>query len=672
MLIDRRVALLLGGAAEDDLAELLGSLLLVSVGRPWKPLASGLTDVSTTVGADAVLITGRVDDLVLRATLTPTGDRLAIRLDWRQGGDDVLRDVVLGLLLPAPAGARITIPQVIHHDNPSVDPERTVPHVGRGGFVTQTHRLPIPAVCAERAGEAVILAADVSSDALVGGWDGGSLGAASDPDRTVIIAAGGAIMFDGRPDVDYVHKQVITEHQAGYRDLQPGDQLRQGYLIERTRITPPGQGFRRLTAFADDLFPPGLPDAATTLSRGRTIELKTSALDARWFADGDVAGYLKFPAWGEPRNKPGRPDHDFLYGWTGQCLRLAWCDARLGLRNDEPERLRRCRQVVEFYLRGSATAVDGMRLNHYVHDDRRWGGFRLAGAPMISARAHGETLVDLAEITELFRDAGKIPNQDWIAAVVSGADFVLKTLTADGVVPIGWRTDGTPIQQRRGFAGVPAAHAVAWAHRLSGEQRFRDAAIELAEAYHRLPGPGFERPYAFATLDAACEDKESGLGYLRFLIMMHELTADARYLERACGVADWLLTWVYHWSPEQPAGSILERAGFRARGWPGVSVQNHHLDVYFPTHALWRLGRLTGQDRFCRWAIEVDVALRQGICTRPGEWGFEVAGEQTEAFFVTDWQQRGAANTWNPSWVIALPLWQALLLEADHVLDPVG
>lgn len=679
MLTEQRAALLLGGSAARPLTELLDGLLWVSAGRPWQLESAVLTGVTTRPVENGVIVSGQVGvprdpqaDLAVELTLRPAGDRMSIMIEWVNTGEHRLDDLALGLRLPAASGARLTIPQVIYHDNPSADPESTIPHVGRGGFVTQDHRLPVPAVCAERAGEALILAELPSTDDAPR-----SLGAMAG-DQTSIIAGSGVIMFDGVPDVDYVHKRRTAEHAAGYLTLPPGGRHRQQWLVERTRTTPPGQGFRQLIRLAEDLYPAPEPDdraKINRLSRDEAIQYKTAGLDARWYEDDDVAGYLKFPSWGEPRKDPNRPARDFLYGWTGQCLRLAWCDAKLGRRNHEQWRLDRCRRVVDFYLAGSSTGIHGLRWNHYVDGDGGvapvWDGFVRGGAPMISSRAHGETLVDLADIISVFTDAGEQVPESWTESVRAGADFVIKTRLRSGIVPIGWRPDGTGIEAERGFAGASAAQAVAAAARLTEDDHFRAPAIELTEAYHRLPGAGFERPYAFSTLDAACEDKESGMAYLQLLLASFELTGDRRMLDRAEAVADWLLTWVYHTSPAFPSGSMLAEAGFTARGWPGVSVQNHHLDVFFPTHDLWRLGKLTGQERFCRWAIEIDTALRQGICTAPGEWNFDVVGEQAEAFFVTDWQSRGAANTWNPSWVIALPLWNALLLEADDVLDPV-
>ena len=45
--------------------------------------------------------------------------------------------------------------------------------------------------------------------------------------------------------------------------------------------------------------------------------------------------------------------------------------------------------------------------------------------------------------------------------------------------------------------------------------------------------------------------------------------------------------------PEQDEDSPLQAAGFNAIGWPTVSVQNHHLDTFFPTYELLSFGLTT-------------------------------------------------------------------------------
>lgn len=654
-----------GGAAWEGV---IGELLILSVGRPWRRTRPGLDQAQVIDDGDRILITGRSGQLSVELDLRAAGSRLAVEARWTNDGTEPIVDCTVGLQWPAGRpGSRVTIPQVIQHDNPSADPERTVPHVGRGGFVTGADRLPIPAVCVEPSDGRYLMIIDrpearVETDGRVG-YD--TLGAVAGTEPAAILALSGVIMFDGAPDVDYVHKATTAPNPRGYRTLEPGAAITRKLLLEWGDLPRPGRGFVAL-ARAGRSF--ASPPAADPAGRPTMISLKAEALDARSFCDGEVAGYLKFPAWGEPRKeRPGgkqRPAHDFSYGWTGQCLRLAWCDAALGLRDDRPERIDRARRVIDFYLAGSAAPAPGLRYTGYVHDDRSWIGAHRDGSEMIFARAYGESLCDVADSVRLLDDHGLPVPDSWTAAVITGAEFVATHL-AGGLVPLGWSPEGVPVPAEPCAAGIPAAQTLAAAFRLTGRDDFLRTVRQLGEAYEALPGPAFERPYSHSTLDAACEDKEAGLYLLRFWLELFDLTGERGYLGRAVEVADWLLTWVYHWSPRFDAGTVLADRGFTALGWPGVSVQNHHLDVFFPTYELWRLGRLTGHDHFRAWAEGIDTALRQGICERPGDWGFDVVGEQGEAFFVADWQQRGASNTWNPSWVIALPLWNALRLEQE-------
>lgn len=640
----------------------LSEMLVASVGRPWREVAPGLTDVEIDDGGAEVRIEGRLGPVAVRARVRDAAGRAELDLHWHNPGATTIADLVVGVRVPGPANARVTIPQVIYHDNPSAAPDRTVPHVARGGFVTELHRLPIPAACLQgEAGDTVTLVAvpDPDEDAE-GRARYGSLGAVTENGTSRALALSGVTMFDGEADITYVDKARTEPTASGYRTLEPGESIRQRFVIVAGSM-PLGQGFRELVRIGAELFGEG-GDAVIRgpLEDQRHIDLRLAAIDARAFTEGEVVGYQKFPAWGMPRWHPGRPAVDFLYGWTGQCLRLAWCEASVGLQRGERHRVDRAHAVVEHYVNGSGTNVPGMRHNSYVHDDRRWQGQNLYGRHIISARAHGETMSDLADLITLYRRYSKPVPQTWLAALREAADFTSATTLPSGIVPLGWTEAGEPADDLVCAAGIPAAQAVVKAAEVLDEPRLRARAIEMAEAYHRLFGVDFDMPFARSTLDAACEDKEGGLAYLELLMALHDLTGDGEYLQRALVTADWLLTWVYHWNPVQDRGASLRERGFSAIGWPGVSVQNHHLDVFFPSYDMWRLGRLTGDERLQHWGRNVTSAMGQGICTAPGEWEFDVVGEQAEAFYVTNWQNRGFSNTWNPSWVIAHPLWQLL------------
>lgn len=643
----------------------LDRMLLASVGRPWREVVPGLSQVEVDDGGAGLRINGRVGPVLVQVDVREVEDRTELDLVWSNPGSERIGDLVVGLAVPGPPRARVTIPQVIYHDNPSAAPDRTVPHVSRGGFVTELHRLPIPAAClqAEDGSTLTLVVVPDPDEDPEGRARYGSLGAVTDVEGSRALALSGVTLFDGQADVTYVDKARTEATAAGYRTLAPGESLRQRFAIVAGQADP-GQGFRELARIGREMFGEG-GDAVVPgpFEHGRHIELRLAALDARAFSNADVAGYLKFPAWGMPRqypSKPGRPVVDFLYGWTGQCLRLAWCEARVGFERGDQERIERAHAVVEFYVNGSATTVPGMRHNAYVHDDRRWQGQRLSGREIISARAHGETMVDLADLIALYRRHGRAVPDSWVVALREAAEFIVARSLPTGIVPLGWTATGEAADDLVSAAGIPAAHAVAKAAAVLADAGLRAGAIELADAYHDLYGGTMDRPFARSTLDAACEDKEGGLAYLELLMTMHDLTGDVEYLQRALVVADWLLTWVYHWNPVQDRGASLRERGFSAVGWPGVSVQNHHLDVFFPSHDLLRLGMRTGDERLQRWARTIVGAMGQGICTAPGEWEFDVVGEQAEAFYVTNWQHRGFSNTWNPSWVIAHPLWQLL------------
>ncbi|MEQ7127764.1 hypothetical protein ABN034_25040 [Actinopolymorpha sp. B11F2] len=658
------------GDAQPIFAGTLGDMLTVSTGRPWRFHHPGVSRPDVRGDRDALVVSGAVGDLDVRMAWRFDGDLLRVDVTWRNSEDATLADVAAGLVLELAGrtGERITIPGVVYNDNPSADPARDVPRIGRtpgGGFVCEEHRLPIPAVNVEWVGRdglrylSVHVLPSYVEDAE-GRVHYGSLGVRRTPAGASIVALSGVVMFGGQPDIAYVHKGATSPYDGGYLDFQSGFTLRKRYAFDWGSVERRGHGFRRLVKRSLPLHRPG---GSRPHSLERLIQLKTQAMDARWTEHRDQAGYLKFPAWGEPA-RSGRVSRDFLYGWTGQCLRLAWCDGRIGIDDGVPERITRCRRAVDCYVGGSATTVPGLRLNTCLIDEDRWQGFVRGGHEIVSSRAYGETLCDLADIVQLFRSASEEVPEAWTAALRAAAEFVVKATLTSGIAPLGWRLDGSPHSSLICAAGLPVVSALVRTALVTGDERRLRHAESMMERYHQLHAETFDRPFAHSTLDAACEDKEGGMSYFLAAYDLWLATGRDIHRERAALAADWLLTFVYVWSPAYDRGSLLRERGFSAVGWPTVSVQNHHLDVFFPTYELWQFGHMTDERRYVEAAETTMYATGQGICTKAGEWDFGVVGEQGEAFFQTNWQRRGWSNTWNPSWVIALPLSNALRMRA--------
>ncbi|MEV1169614.1 hypothetical protein [Nonomuraea sp. NPDC049784] len=651
----------------------LRGLLTASIGRPWRiePAEPGTVDLrqgtlsapSTPDGVpDAggagdtagrvVVVTARAGALsaYLELAFTPDG-LLTLTTTWRNDSDTELTDMAAGLLLPLPAqDAHVTMPGVLYNDNPSSDPNREVPHIG---YVCEEHRLPIPAVNAAWDDRHVSLFAhpEPTRSEEDGTVAYGSLGVIRSPGLTV-TAMTGVIAFDGKPDVCYVSKAEVADRPIGYRDLAPGATITTRHTLDWGSVEPRGFGFRKLVH--TELY---REEAARPLSADDIVRLKTNAMDSRWNGD----GYLAYEG-----IRHGRP-RSYLYGWTGQCMRLALCDALLGIEENRPERIERARRAADFYVEGSATPVRGLRSARYLVDDGRWEMFRKDGpenwGEFVSSRAHGETIADLAGLALRFREAGLEVPPEWEEAVEDAAAIFWHSRLPEGVVPVGWTPVGTPVSSMVSAAGISCVQAMLGAYRLSGERVWLLRAEEVLARYHRLHAATFERPFAHATLDASGEDKEAGMYFFLAAHEMYRLTGRETYAEWAEAAADWLLTFVYVWSPEFDTGSTFERRGFKACGWPSVSVQNHHLDVFFPTSELMEFGLATGRPWYAEQADRILHAMGQGICQEPGDWGFQTPGEQGEGFFQTNWQRKGEANTWNPSWVIALPLYHALRMR---------
>nr|MBA2481873.1 hypothetical protein [Planctomycetota bacterium] len=198
-----------------------------------------------------------------------------------------------------------------------------------------------------------------------------------------------------------------------------------------------------------------------------------------------------------------------------------------------------------------------------------------------------------------------------------------------------------------------------------GDARLRAQALRLVRAYDRAFSRNFRSPFARSTLDAACEDKEAGIYCFLAAYRAYLATNDPTFAEQARIAGEWISTFVYFWNVGSRAGSICHQEGFSSTFWPGVSVQNMHLDVFFPAFELADLGRRLRDPMLVGIGEGVMAAWTHGICQRPGHWGFPTPGEQGEQFFQTNWglsidHWRGGANRWNPAWIIALVLQAAL------------
>ncbi|OGV77845.1 MAG: hypothetical protein A3K19_18655 [Lentisphaerae bacterium RIFOXYB12_FULL_65_16] len=662
--IDATLELVRMGGQRRSLRFDLSRLLPVSTTRPWAFRPQSFLSVSATERDGTLSLLGRNTRFETSVRLRFDGPVLSLDLHWACIAPDPVENAAVAVCLDLTAdsaNARVTMPHILYNDNPSADPDRVVPHFGtqpEACLVCEETRFPIPGVNVEWLdGNAPIC---VSLLTIPGGdSDAWSLGCVRTDAGLQLLCASGVLALNNQKDTTYGAQCRPMPLTAGYRRLANGDVLVKRIALELAEPAAIGQGFRNLVTLGYEALQ---PHTTPCLPLERVIELKTHALWNRWHEDAHGCGFICVLPGSIYKSPPY-----YLFGWTGQSLKLAWCGAKMGFSENRPDWVDRGRRVVDFYVTGSRAPAEGLRYNYYYVERQAWQGEHDGS---ISSRAFGETLNDLGKLVELFRANGAEAPESWTAALRAAAAFLLKRSAQlpTGILPVFWRPDGTPASDFSAAAGVPCILGILAVARVCHDERCLDGAKALMEAYWRMSGDTFERPFARSTLDARCEDKEAGIYFFLAARELWELTGEPRYRAWAELAADWILTYVYFWDTGFRPGTICSEQGFVTTGWPGVSVQNHHLDVFFPAYELCDFGRKTGNAMYQRLGRMIFDAWSHGICRTPGDWEHAVPGEQGEQFFQTNYFQgpfdpsfwRGGYNRWNPSWIVGLVLEAAL------------
>lgn len=671
---DKTISLLCG--QKTVWSQPLSELFFASACRPWKiDYAFSVGDATAEGGTITVPFSSRTLSGKVEFSFKDIGavDIVDIKVTVENVTTAPIEFFTFGLTLKtsAPAKQKVVIPHLIYNDNPEADPFRTVAHIGTTdglGIIAEEHRLPIPAVNIEWEDNGKFkYLTFLSIPQIVTGADRDywSLGALyGNAGRShIVTATSGPLMFNGMKDVAYGGQGMPLPLERGYRTLQPGEILEKKFVIDAGE-TKQGRGFRKLVDLGyAALKPQNNPDHTFR----EMVEYKKSVVDSRYRKESYCSGYSCFGSANDFGDFSERPDY-FLYAWTGQALKIAWGEIKLGLDYGETHRYARAVEAVDFFVRETEGKVPGLLRCYYLVDSKEWGGSWDNPKSNLASRMQGEALIDLIDILSLLRDHGKKVPKSWEALVKRACGFLSApaSLTDDGIFPLTWNHDGTPAEQFMSTAGVPCVDALVKASMYFENKEYLERAKEIFARYYEYHMRTFDRHFARATFDAKCEDKEAGIYVFCAAADLYKATGDDFYKEAADDAADWLLTFVFFWEIGFLPGSQCSEKNFCSLGWPGVSVQNHHLDVFFPTYEMYEYGKITENEKIMHMALCVAQALTYGVCTYPGEWGFTVIGEQGEQYYHTNYFQgwypdllanmhfwRGKMRTWNPSWITA-------------------
>ncbi len=599
------------------------------------------------------------------------GDTIEAQVTFTNISDEEIADFTGEIIvdLVGTGKNKMTLPNMIYNDNPSAVPDRIVPHIGEkvgGGIIVEEHRLPVTAVNGEWKidGMSYFMTLFLHPEVVTGDereyW---SLGIVKEEDGESMVALSGPIMFNGLKDVVYGGRNTPMSWLKGYRYVRSDEGITKRFSLSFGE-TEEGKGFRDIVSLGYNKLK---PKTTRLHSYEEMVKYKKNVLDSRYYKDDSCCGYMTFGSANSFGNVSGRPEY-FLYGWTGQTIKLAWCECVLAIRNNDEQSLEKGIEIVDFFVKnGQHKDIPGLFYGYYLIEKKEWRGVWKNPQAALASRIEGESVSDLLDVMMLLRENGKDVPDYWEKAVRDACQFFMdsKYQTDDNIYPLGWEVDGTIDNAVKNAAGMPCVLALAKAAKYFGDNSYLEYAKEKYGVYAKLYMDTFDIPFAGATMDAKCEDKEAGLYFFEAAAEIYYQTGEERFKKWAEIAGDWILTFVFFWDTGFAKDTSCAKMNFNTTGWPGVSVQNHHLDVFFPSYEMYIFGKRSGIKKFEEMGQNICAALTYGVCTKEGEWGFTIIGEQGEHYYHTNYFQarndaiehihnwRGGNQIWNPSWITA-------------------
>jgi hypothetical protein len=475
-------------------------------------------------------------------------------------------------------GSGVLLPGILYYGNPSGARTGRVPvYSGEPGqeAIFEEHRFPMPYASLEWPADDGLLGAAMHSlpspvpyGNLQDQW--WSLGLEAKENGTEFVLLSGPCASNGKRSVIKASQQGFIAYDKAYLNVPPGAIIEKTFYLQAYDVSAKGSGFQRPTQTSLDLFRPysveGMPGFR------EIIEAKYRFAKTRWYEDGDVAGFRKYP------------DRDyFVFGWCGQAAAPGY--ALLVLADQLGDAKAREMAVKSLKFLSTAEFYDQGFYTWYDYEQKKWqqGG----GRP--EWLSQGQAMLNFANAIRVGRAKG-LDVSCWKDFLRKACDFHAKRILSDG-----W----SPLSTNEAFFIAPLCKA----SELFGEDTYHRAAEKAGKLYASRH-LSMDEPYWGGTLDASCEDKEGAFAALQGFLSLYELTREKEYLKWAEHACDVVLTYLVVWDIDMPVGRLRDH-GFKTRGWTAVSVQNQHIDVFGVLIApdVYRLGKFLGREDLQKLAI---------------------------------------------------------------------
>lgn len=290
-------------------------------------------------------------------------------------------------------------------------------------------------------------------------------------------------------------------------------------------------------------------------------------------------------------------DVSFQMGFVGQQTQCAMHLMRYGLQTGDKSMVEKGNRVIDFWVEESAKDS----LLPRVWYDAFPTGFR-RGYPTYT-RTLSDGLEGILAAWALMRRAEEA-RPEWLAFCTRSGDWLCENQNGDGSWYRAYTAEGAAVHTGKYNTSNPVRFLVNlfWA---TGKRDYLYAAQKAGEyCYEHFYLP---LEYAGGTADNDnTVDKEAGMQALYAFLSLYEEEPDGRWLEAACGAADFCATWTYAWAYRVMPGKgncVFDTADIT--GLSLISTGHSHADVmmaYCPFD-FYRLYELTGDAYYKDFAL---------------------------------------------------------------------
>ena len=348
-------------------------------------------------------------------------------------------------------------------------------------------------------------------------------------------------------------------------------------------------------------------------------------------------------AWGTPfvAQLPDFDPNSFSaeIGFVGQQTGIGYQLLRWGVMNHDEEAVRKGLGILDYWVNETMTETGCPKVwvhlsVHQFEPQPQW------------IREIGDGLEAILD-AYVFEKKRGVEHENWLDYCRKTADWLVANQNADGSWYRSYHYDGSICMDSK--ASTPCViRFLIQMQLVTGKKEYLDSAVRAGSWTYDNMYLGFE--YRGGTCDQSdVLDKESGIYCLFGFLALYDISGEARWLEAACGAADYVETFTF--VANFPVDMPYPNHPFvrnHITGQSNVTVGAGGGDVYMAacSYVYYHLYLLTGDRQYCDFAEFINLNCKQANDI-DGSCGYKYIGMVNEGGGFSEQQYRGRYH-WLP------------------------